>query len=79
MGGHIFGMVGVLVNWWAYTWGAYIPGGLYSGGLYSEVYGIHVVDQSDTTEPIHLAPYISEVVFYMDSKFSSSGNFSSAK
>ena len=74
----------MLVNWWAYTWGAYIPGGLYSGGLYSGgvysvVYGIHVVDQSDTTEPIHLAPYISEVVFYMDSKFSSSGNFSSAK
>ena len=29
-GGLIFGMVRVLVNWWAYTW----------GGLYSEVYGI---------------------------------------
>ena len=23
-GGLIFGMVRVLVNWWAYTWGAYI-------------------------------------------------------
>ena len=29
----IFGMVRMLVNWWAYTWW-----GLYSGGLYSEVY-----------------------------------------
>ena len=30
MGGHIFGMVGVLVNWWAYTWGgAYIREGAY--------------------------------------------------
>ena len=28
-GGLIFGMVRVLINWWAYTWG----GGLYSGGL----------------------------------------------
>ena len=36
MGGLVFGMVRVLVNWWAYTWE-----GLYSGGgLYSEVYGI---------------------------------------
>ena len=35
-GGLIFGMVRVLVNWWAYTWGgAYIR-----VGLYSEVYGI---------------------------------------
>ena len=34
MGGLIFGMVRVLVNWWAYTW----------GGLYSEVYGIHFTD-----------------------------------
>ena len=25
-GGLIFGMVSVLVNWWAYTWGAYIRG-----------------------------------------------------
>ena len=25
-GGLIFGMVRVLVNWWAYTWGAYIRG-----------------------------------------------------
>ena len=29
-GGLIFGMIRVLVNWWAYTW----------GDLYSEVYGI---------------------------------------
>ena len=31
-GGLIFGMVRVLVNWWAYTW----------RGLYSEVYGIRM-------------------------------------
>ena len=39
MGGLIFGMVRVLVNWWAYTWGGFIFG----GGLYSEVYGIYIV------------------------------------
>ena len=36
-GGLVFGIVRVLVNWWAYTWG----GGAYIwGGLYSEVYGM---------------------------------------
>ena len=34
MGGLIFGMVRVLVNWWAYTWGGFIfGGGLIFGGL----------------------------------------------
>ena len=32
MGGFIFGMVRVLVNWWAYTWGS-IFGRLIFGGL----------------------------------------------
>ena len=32
-GGLIFGMVRVLVNWWAYTWGGLYSGGLIFGGL----------------------------------------------
>ena len=35
MGGLVFGMVRVLVNWWAYTWeGLYSGGGLIFGGLW---------------------------------------------
>ena len=33
MGGLIFGIVRVLVNWWAYTWGGLYSGGLIFGGL----------------------------------------------
>ena len=33
-GGLIFGMVRVLVNWWAYTWGAYTRGLIFGGLRY---------------------------------------------
>ena len=48
-GGLIFGMVRVLVNWWAYTWGAYIRGGAYIRRftVYNTVYRFYAKSGDD--------------------------------
>ena len=59
-GGLIFGIVRVLVNWWAYTWGGGREGPIFGGGLYSEVYGIHValiIDEYASSNQ-HLKMYV---------------------
>ena len=47
-GGLIFGMVRVLVNWWAYTWGGLYSGGLIFGGLrYTTIHDLSKVTVVD--------------------------------